>query len=98
MLHAFVDESYTNDWFFIAAALGDDQQVTTLNNNMPWLVIEAAESFQLATVPNELHGYELLQGIGPWRVMPLHDRLDIEHHLGGVPQDARTRVMQCDSS
>lgn len=77
MLHAYVDESYTEDWFFMAAAIGEDHQVAALNNNMPWIVIEAAEALALPTVPNELHGWELLQGNGPWRPASLPDRLDL---------------------
>ncbi|WP_243061109.1 DUF3800 domain-containing protein [Nocardioides sp. SR21] len=77
MLHAYVDESYTDDWFFMAAAIGDDKQVATFNNNMPWLVIEAAEYLGLPTVPNELHGYELLQGAGPWSSASVQARIDL---------------------
>lgn len=93
VLHAFVDESYGEDWFFMVAAIGDDQQVATLDNNMPWLVIEAAEYFQMPAVPNELHGYELLQGVGPWRDVPLPQRLELAARALEVARECGVRFI-----
>lgn len=107
MLHAYVDESYSDDWFFMAAAIGSESQVATFENNLQWLVIETAEYHQLDPYPNELHGYELMQGIGAWREVPLPERVDlaaatlkfardcgIEFIVRGLDREAQRRKYQ----
>lgn len=77
MLHAFVDESYTDDWFFMAAAIASNQrQIVQLEHDFRELLREESERL-LIPCPTEVHGYELFQGSSIWGGAPLHERLSI---------------------
>lgn len=64
---AYIDESYTRDFYFIAAVVVDDASAQGLHKALS----DVAEKARLAYLPTlpaplELHGYPLFHGGGDW--------------------------------
>ena len=86
VLEAYVDESYCEDWFFMAAAVSTDMaQVASLDFAIQGLLREVFEPRGLPH-PEEIHGHEIMQGKGPWVAVPLAERLSV---MGRVLQELR---------
>ncbi len=64
---AYIDESYTDAYYFIGAVIVDDGTAPALDRALDE-VAEAARTTHLPSVPGplELHGYPLFQGKGEW--------------------------------
>lgn len=64
---AYIDESYTRDFYFIAAVVVDDVSAPALHQALSDVAEKARQAY-LPTLPAplELHGYPLFQGEGEW--------------------------------
>lgn len=77
MLQAFLDESYSDDYFFMAAALAHaPRQLIELEAAFAQLLREESERLAIPC-PSEVHGHELFQGARMWGGARLHERLAI---------------------
>jgi hypothetical protein len=77
VLEAFVDESYSDDFFFMAAAITHTpRQLSELQTAFSRLLREESERLAIPC-PTEVHGHELFQGARMWGDTRLHERLAI---------------------
>ncbi|XVU26266.1 DUF3800 domain-containing protein [Actinoplanes sp. CA-054009] len=76
MLLAYVDESYSDDWYYMAAMLCDGSGAQALTSALDAVVASAVKDFG---VPEdaELHGYELFNGKGWWKGIPVRARIAV---------------------
>lgn len=76
MLLAYVDESYSKTWYYMAAMLCNGPGAQAITAALDATVTKAAERF---AVPKdaELHGYELFNGEGCWEDVPVRARIGI---------------------
>ncbi|KQY58364.1 hypothetical protein ASD11_01470 [Aeromicrobium sp. Root495] len=77
MLRAFVDESYCDEWFYMVAAVADDETCRSMTAALNDLVADLAFGFDDIEPGAELHGYEIFQGAGPWGGVDLSTRLSV---------------------
>src|SRR5690625_2356096 len=72
----YLDESFSSDWYYMAALLCDGPGVQALGTEPDAVVTEAVKEFD---VPEdaELHGYELFQGKNWWTDVPTRVRLSV---------------------
>jgi Protein of unknown function (DUF3800) len=90
MLLAYVDESSTKDWYFMAALLCDGPGIQGITAGLDLTVERATRDYGVAE-DAELHGYELFQGEGWWRGVPPRARI-------GVYNDAFETISEhCDA-
>lgn len=77
MLYAYLDESVSEDWFFLTASILPSRPAR-IAFEMDLGVLVEKECARLG-IPcaAELHGHELFQGRGAWAGVPLHDRLAV---------------------
>jgi len=81
VLHAYIDESYCDDWFYMVAAIGNDSQMNALERRLDEVADYVARGTDVGETL-EFHGYELFQGAGPWKAMPrVPDRLAVAARL-----------------
>jgi len=66
VLIAYVDESYTRDLYFIAAAIGTERMWDSVESAFAQIRTDTARIHGTA-LDAELHGYELMGGSGSWR-------------------------------
>lgn len=66
MLYAFVDESYTRDKYYVGAFVVHESQLTDLRDAQR-RALEYAAGFGVDPAAAELHGYEIMSGVGAWR-------------------------------
>ncbi|MEV6302975.1 DUF3800 domain-containing protein [Actinoplanes sp. NPDC051861] len=78
MLLAYVDESYTRDWFCMAALLCDDAFVQPFTQALDDLIVQAGHDFGVPA-DAELHGYELFHGEGSWKDVPPRYRIGVDN-------------------
>lgn len=71
MLIAYVDESYTQDFYFIGAAIMTQEQWEVLEDAYDTIRTRAANGYGVPA-DAELHGHELMGGSGDWK--PLRGR------------------------
>lgn len=77
MIRAFVDESYSEDWFFMAAAITTEpRQLSGLQSSFAQLLRSESERLAIPCPP-EVHGYELFQGRDMWGDVRVHERMAI---------------------
>jgi hypothetical protein len=94
VLQAYIDESYSDDWFYLAAAIVEGtQQRDELSADWAALLERATEKHDYLGPIQELHSYELLQGEGPWQVVDLHDRLSFAGQALGLLRDHRVEFV-----
>ncbi|MGH3544954.1 MAG: hypothetical protein ACRDPW_03380 [Mycobacteriales bacterium] len=65
MLLTYVDESYTDDWFAMAALLVDGPEAVALTDELDRVATAAVNAYGL-DVGVELHGHEIFHAGGPW--------------------------------
>lgn len=71
MLLAYVDESYTADFFCLGAVVVGDDSGAAIEDGLNDLVAtEAQGATGGLTDDAELHGYEVFQGTGDWAGFP----------------------------
>lgn len=78
MLLAYVDESFSDDWYFMAALLCDGPAVQAISAGLDDVVDKAVRAHGVAE-DSELHGYELFQGKGWWEGTPPRVRIGVYH-------------------
>jgi hypothetical protein len=61
VLLAYVDESYTKDWFAMTALLVDGPAAAALTDELDRVATTAAKAYGLGD-ELEIHGYEIFQG------------------------------------
>lgn len=86
MLLAYVDESYSKDFFFLGALVVEDgYQATAIEQGLDSLLIEFQDSGAAKVEPEvELHGKELFHGEGGWAGVPVRSRIAIYRRALGV--------------
>ncbi|BCY10936.1 DUF3800 domain-containing protein [Actinoplanes sp. L3-i22] len=80
MLLAYVDESYSPEWYYMAAMLCDGPGAQAITSALDAVVAKAVDSFG---VPKdaELHGYELFNGVGWWKDVPVRARIGVYNEV-----------------
>jgi hypothetical protein len=76
VLLTYVDESYTSGWFTMTALLVDGPSAVALTDELDRVAITAAKAYGLDAVP-EIHGYEIFQGDGVWKGVPVRARVGV---------------------
>jgi hypothetical protein len=76
MLLAYVDESYADDWYAIAALLVDGPAAVTLTAELDRVAASAAQAYGLVDGV-ELHGHEIFHGGGAWSGVPVRARVGV---------------------
>lgn len=98
VLLAYVDESYTDDHFFLGAVVVDGESAARLEGELNEIVSSYAGQFGL-TSDTELHGYELFQGEKGWSAVPTRARINIHrramHAIGASGARIVLRGMDC---
>lgn len=93
VLRAYLDESYSDDWFFMAAAISRTKlQERRLEVQFRALLRDEAERLAMPT-PTEIHGQELFQGSGPWVDVGLHERLAVAGRVLQIVRDHDVRFV-----
>jgi hypothetical protein len=76
VLLTYVDESYTDNWFTMAALLVDGPSAVALTAELDRVAAAASKAYGLA--PNvELHGHEIFHAGGAWRGVPVRARVGV---------------------
>lgn len=75
MLLAYVDESYTNDWYTMAALLVDGPAAVAVSDDLNQ-VAASARAYGL-TADAELHGFEIWHATGAWKGVPVRARIGV---------------------
>jgi hypothetical protein len=76
VLLAYVDESYTDRWYWIGALLVPDVVAIPLSTALDEVMADAARSYGIPA-ESELHGYELFQGRAVWSELPPRARIAV---------------------
>ncbi|MFI6331542.1 DUF3800 domain-containing protein [Micromonospora chersina] len=76
MLLTYVDESYTDRWYWIGALLVPEAVAIPLSNALDEVMAEAAKTYGVGR-DAELHGYDLFQGRTPWTGVPPRARIAV---------------------
>ncbi|MBW0254854.1 DUF3800 domain-containing protein [Cellulomonas sp. PS-H5] len=92
LLLAYVDESYSPDWFTLGAVIGDAAAVRRIEVGFDALVARYRGQFDL-DAGTELHGYPMFQGAGVWRRVPLRARINLYAGAMRVVGDSGARVI-----
>jgi hypothetical protein len=87
VLLAYVDESYSKDWYFMAALLCDGAGAQAIGTGLDEVVQRAIDSYGVAE-DAELHGYELFQGEGWWKAVPPRARIGVYNRAFQVVADS----------
>ncbi|AGL15780.1 DUF3800 domain-containing protein [Actinoplanes sp. N902-109] len=92
MLLAYLDESFSKDWYFMAALLCDDAGARRIGSGLDSVVAKAVRNHGVPP-DAELHGYELFQGYGWWRGVPPRVRISVYDQAFQVIADHATAVL-----
>lgn len=76
MLLAYVDESYTEDWFTMAALLVDGPEAVALSKELDRVSADASRAYGLKAGV-ELHGHEIFHAGGAWDGVPVRARIGV---------------------
>jgi Protein of unknown function (DUF3800) len=76
VLLTYVDESYTDDWFTMAALLVDGPEAVTLTDELDRAATAAARAYDL-DIGVELHGHEIFHAGGAWKGVPPRARIGV---------------------
>ncbi|MGV9809302.1 DUF3800 domain-containing protein [Micromonospora chersina] len=76
MLLTYVDESYTDRWYWIGALLVPEAVAIPLSDALDEVMAEAAKTYGVGR-DAELHGYDLFQGRAPWTGVPPRARIAV---------------------
>jgi hypothetical protein len=76
VLLAYVDESFSRDWYYMAALLCDGAGAQAITAALDRAVEKAVRDHGVAE-DAELHGYELFQGEGWWKGVPPRVRIGV---------------------
>lgn len=97
MLLACIDESYTDELFFLGALVVDDDAACAIESGLDDLVAEYAEQFD---VPGdaELHGHELFHGKGDWSGLSIRKLVNVYDRAMRVIGSAGASIAAGDDS
>nr|WP_246400891.1 DUF3800 domain-containing protein [Jiangella mangrovi] len=73
---AYVDESFSRDWYYMAALLCDGAGAKAIGQALDGVVEKAIKDHGVPA-DAELHGYELFQGEGWWKDLPPRARIGV---------------------
>lgn len=76
VLLAYVDESYTHDWFAMAALLVGGPAAVALTDELDRVAAAAADAYDLRA-DVELHGHEIFHAGGSWSGVPVRARVGV---------------------
>lgn len=76
MLLTYVDESYTDEWFTMAALLVDGPEAVAMTDELDRVARSAADAYGLDPAV-ELHGHEIFHGRGAWKGTPVRARVGV---------------------
>jgi hypothetical protein len=76
VLLAYVDESYTDKWFAMAALLVDGPDAVALTSELDEVAASAAKAYRL-DCGVELHGHEIFHAGGAWKDTPVRARVGV---------------------
>ena len=76
MLLAYVDESYTDNWFTMAALLVDGPEAVALTKELDRVSAAASKAYGL-NAGVELHGHEIFHAGGAWAGVPVRARIGV---------------------
>lgn len=76
MLLTYLDESYTDRWYWMGALLVPDVVAIPLSTALDEVMLDAAKAYGVAA-ESELHGYDLFQGRAPWTGLPPRARIAV---------------------
>jgi hypothetical protein len=76
MLLAYVDESYTDDWFAMEALLVDGSASAALTQKLGLVATATASAYGLGR-DVELHGYEIFHGKRAWAGVRVRARIGV---------------------
>ncbi len=91
MLLAYVDESYNDNFYYMAALLCPDEYAQDLVSALDAVVTNAMHDYENIGADAELHGYELFHGKRGWRSLVKVPRARISIYrqalaaIGGLP-------------
>jgi hypothetical protein len=94
---AYVDESYTNDWFAMSALLIDGAAAVALTDELDRVAAAAAKAYDLPAGV-ELHGHEIFHAGGAWSGVPVRARVGVFDDVveAVAAQDVRVIVRAMD--
>lgn len=92
VLLSYVDESYSRDWYFMAALLCDGPAAIALSAALDSIVEKAAVAHNVPA-DAELHGYELFQGHLCWQGIPPRVRIGIYNDVFQAISDYATAII-----
>lgn len=91
MLRTYIDESASNDVYYVASLTIPDESVQNLEHEIRLLQTKIGEIYKLP--PNlELHGYEIWHGEGVWSEISLEDRKEIIKYILKVILELDVRI------
>jgi hypothetical protein len=76
VLLTYVDESYTDDWFTMAALLVDGPAAVALAGELDRVAAAAASAYSLGA-DVELHGHEIFHAKKAWSAVPVRARIGV---------------------
>lgn len=94
MLLAYVDESYTDHFFFLGAlVVTSGDQICFIEEGLDALIEEFRES-GAADLPDdvELHGYEMFQGADGWSSVPVRVRIAMYRRALRIVRESGAKV------
>ena len=78
MLLTYVDESFTDDWYTMAALLVDGPAAAALTVQLDQVAADAARAYGLSAGPEvELHGHEIFHAAKSWKGVPPRARIGV---------------------
>jgi Protein of unknown function (DUF3800) len=86
VLLAYLDESFSKDWYFMAALLCDGEGAQAIGAGLDAVVQKAVGAYGVAD-DAELHGYELFQGEGWWSTVKPRARIGVYNQAFQVIAD-----------
>jgi hypothetical protein len=76
VLLAYVDESYSKGYFFLAAIIVNSDSAVAIESGLDAIVREYAQTTSLPAEA-ELHGHELFNGHGEWSALQIRQQINV---------------------
>jgi hypothetical protein len=92
MLLAYVDESYTPDYFYLGSVVVDGVAAKRIEDGLNEVMHDYRGQFGL-TASTELHGHPLFQGREGWSGVPTRVRINVYDRSMGVIGSSGARVI-----
>lgn len=89
MFLAYLDESYTRDYFVMASVVVHADRLKELEQHLEAVVRSAQRAFPKVQPRTELHAHELVSGEGPWACLRGKHRASVGIYLDAAQQIAQ---------